>query len=72
MSDSKTSNDLKPYKPNEALALILICIAYVIPLGLWFSVVYSGSGGIGNSLLIFSVNVDLFSKLIIILKYHSE
>jgi hypothetical protein len=54
MSDSKTSNDLKPYKPNEALALILICIAYVVPLGLWFSVVYSGSGGIGNSLLIFA------------------
>ena len=52
--ESKIKEDLKKYEPNELLALFLICLGYIIPLSLWFSVVYSSSGVITNSLFIFA------------------
>lgn len=52
--ESKVKEDLKKYEPNELLALVLICLGYIIPLGLWFSVVYSSSGAFSNSIFIFA------------------
>ena len=52
--ESKIKEDLKKYEPKEFLALFLICLGYIIPLSLWFSVVYSSSGVITNSLFIFA------------------
>jgi len=52
MSEEHNHNKTKT-KPNDILTLFIICIAFSVPLGLWFSVVYDSSGGIGNSMLIF-------------------
>jgi hypothetical protein len=52
--ESKIKEDEKKYEPKEFLALFLICLGYIIPLSLWFSVVYSSSGVITNSLFIFA------------------
>ena len=53
--NNKTELDSeKKSKPNTLLSLILICIAFIVPLGLWFSVVYNDGGGIANLLLIFA------------------
>ena len=40
-------------KPKFLMTLFIICIAFSVPLGLWFSVIYDSSGGFGNSMLIF-------------------
>jgi hypothetical protein len=54
MSEDHSHNEEKTKtKPNDILTLFLICIAFSVPFGLWFSVVYDSSGGIGNSMLIF-------------------
>ena len=46
-------HDVTKSKPKYLMTLFLICIAFSVPLGLWFSVVYNSTGGIGNSMLIF-------------------
>ena len=51
-NDSEKS-DNKKKQPKVLLSLIIICIAFAVPLGLWFSVVYSEGGGIANMLFIF-------------------
>ena len=51
---TELDNEKKKSKPNTLLSLILICIAFIVPLGLWFSVVYNDSGGIANLLLLFA------------------
>jgi len=50
-NDSDNSDNKK--KTNVILALFIICIAFAVPLGLWFSVVYSEGGGIANMLFVF-------------------
>lgn len=52
MSEEHDDNVTKS-KPKYLLTLFLICIAFSVPLGLWFSVVYDSTGGIANSMLIF-------------------
>jgi hypothetical protein len=49
---SHNESELKP-TPKFLLTLILICIGFSVPLGLWFSVVYDSTGGFANSMLIF-------------------
>tara|TARA_B100000902_G_C27280739_1_gene901617 strand:+ start:969 stop:1724 length:756 start_codon:yes stop_codon:yes gene_type:complete len=51
-NDSEKSDNNKK-QPKVLLSLIIICIAFAVPLGLWFSVVYSEGGGIANMLFIF-------------------
>jgi len=65
-NDSEKSNNNK--KPNVTLSLFLICIAFIVPLGLWFSVVYSEGGGISNMLFIFG-GVYGFALLVTLMFY---
>ncbi len=58
----------KKSKPNTLLSLILICIAFIVPLGLWFSVIYNDSGGIANLLLLFAGSYG-FGLLITLMFY---
>ena len=52
-SDNSDKDSTTKSKPNVILALFVICIAFAVPLGLWFSVVYSEGGGIANQLFVF-------------------
>jgi hypothetical protein len=49
-------------------ALIIICITFIVPLALWFSVAYSASGGVINSFLLF-LGIYGFSFLITLMYY---
>lgn len=54
MSEDHSHNESESKsKPMFLLTLLLICIGFSVPLGLWFSVVYNSAGGLGNSMLIF-------------------
>jgi|TARA_B110000008_G_C16952804_1_gene557012 hypothetical protein len=54
-TNNKTEKDNAPKsKPNIILTLFILCIAFVVPVGLWFSVVYSEGGGIANLFFIFA------------------
>lgn len=55
-------------KPSGTIALIIICISFIIPLGLWFSVAYNTAGGIINSLLLFA-GIYGFAFLITLMYY---
>lgn len=52
-SENSDKDSEKKTKPNVLFTLIIICVAFAIPLGLWFSVVYSEGGGIATMLFIF-------------------
>lgn len=54
MSEDHSHNESESkVKPKFLLTLILLCIGFSVPLGLWFSVVYDSNGGLSNSMLIF-------------------
>jgi len=54
-TNNKTEKDNKPKsQPNILLTLFILCIAFVVPVGLWFSVVYSEGGGIANLFFVFA------------------
>ena len=50
-TDSNTSNTSSLF--GAVSILIFLSIAFIVPLGLWFSIVYTVSGGLTNSLLLF-------------------
>jgi len=52
MSEDHSHNESKS-KPKYLMTLLLLCIGFSVPLGLWFSVVYDSEGGFGNSMLIY-------------------
>jgi hypothetical protein len=62
------SNDSIKKKPSGVLALIIICITFIVPLGLWFSIAYSSDGGIMNSLLLF-IGIYGFAFLVTLMYY---
>jgi hypothetical protein len=64
----RMSNELEKKKPNGTLALIIICITFIVPLGLWFSIAYNSSGGLINSLLLF-IGIYGFAFLITLMYY---
>ena len=49
----RMSNETSKQKPSGIIALIIICITFIIPLGLWFSIAYNPAGGVINTLLLF-------------------
>jgi hypothetical protein len=55
-------------KPSGTIALIIICITFIIPMGLWFSMVFNTSGGMVNSALLF-LGIYGFSFLITLMYY---
>lgn len=64
----RMSNELEKKKPNGTLALIIICITFIVPLGLWFSIAYNSSGGLINSLLLF-IGIYGFAFLLTLMYY---
>jgi len=52
--DTTNKNSETKSKPNIILSLFLICIVFAVPLGLWFSVVFTEGGGIANQLFVFA------------------
>ena len=50
------------------IALIIICITFIVPLALWFSVAYNSSGGVINSFLLF-LGIYGFAFLITLMYY---
>lgn len=64
----RMSNESTKKKPNGTIALIIICITFIIPLGLWFSIAYNSSGGILNSFLLF-IGIYGFAFLVTIMYY---
>jgi hypothetical protein len=64
----RMSNDSSKKKPSGVLALIIICITFIVPLGLWFSIAYSSGGGIMNSLLLF-IGIYGFAFLVTLMYY---
>ncbi len=55
-------------KPSGMIALIIICITFIVPLALWFSVAYNSSGGVINSFLLF-LGIYGFAFLITLMYY---
>lgn len=49
----RMSNESSKKKPSGVIALIIICITFIVPMGLWFSIAYNSAGGMLNSLLLF-------------------
>jgi len=49
----RMSNETSKQKPSGIIALIIICITFILPLGLWFSIAYNPAGGVINTLLLF-------------------
>lgn len=64
----RMSNDSSKKKPSGVLALIIICITFIVPLGLWFSIAYNSGGGIMNSLLLF-IGIYGFAFLVTLMYY---
>ena len=64
-----SSNNEKNKSPYSGMiALSIISIVFIIPIGLWFSMVYVANGGLINSLLLFAGIYGL-SALITIMYY---
>jgi hypothetical protein len=55
-------------KSSGVTALIIICITFIVPLALWFSVAYNSSGGVINSFLLF-LGIYGFAFLITLMYY---
>ena len=49
-------------------ALIIICITFIVPLALWFSVAYNAAGGVINSFLLF-LGIYGFAFLVTLMYY---
>jgi hypothetical protein len=62
-------SEVSTKKPSSGItALIIICITFIVPLALWFSVAYSASGGLINSFLLF-LGIYGFAFLITLMYY---
>ena len=64
----RMSTESSKKKPSGVIALIIICITFIIPMGLWFSIAYSPAGGILNSLLLF-IGIYGLSFLVTLMYY---
>ncbi len=66
MSTNETEN--KNPTTSQLIALNIICFLFIIPVGLWFSMVYKASGGVINSLLLFA-GIYGFAALVVLMYY---
>ena len=66
-TEDSTSNTNRSFY-SGLIALLIISIAFFIPLALWFSIAYNASGGTVNSLLLF-IGIFGFAFLVTLVYY---
>ena len=64
----RMADNQKDKKPSGTIALIIICIAFIVPLGLWFSIAYNSAGGMLNTFLLF-IGIYGFAFLVTLMYY---
>ena len=64
----RMSSNNQPTLLSVAIVLIIICVTFIVPLGLWFSITYVVNGSALNSVLLFA-GIYGFALLVTVMYY---